>query len=136
MQYLENMSQTRKLDRYLKLRTIFLYAILFAIIWAVFSLVDTYNKDGIVREEHEWVVEAAGELNYLFVLVGVAILWKPNPAAKEYAYVMELPTSGDGCTELELTDTVPSAASDDEDELVSDDAKHDGRFKIDSAEHT
>lgn len=82
MMYLENMNQTRKLKRYLRLRTIFLFAILFAIVWAVFSLVNTYDEDGIVREEHEWVVEALQELNYLFVLVAVAILWRPNPSAK------------------------------------------------------
>lgn len=134
MQYLENMSQTRKLDRYLKLRMIFLFAILFATIWAVFSMVDTYDEDGIVREEHEWVVEAAGEFNYFCVLVGVACLWKPNPSAKEYAYVMELSATGEGGTELELG-AVPSALSDDEDDLV-DYEDHDDRFQIDNAEHT
>jgi hypothetical protein len=128
MQYLQNMSQTRKLERYLKLRTLFLFSILFATIWAVFSLVDTYDEDGIVREEHEWTVEAATEVNYFFVLVGVAWLWRPNPAAKEYAYAMELPASnGDGGAELELTGGVPSA--------MDDDDEHDMRFQIDEAEH-
>jgi len=140
MMYLENMSQTRKLGRYLRLRTIFLFSILFATVWAVFSLVNTYDEDGIVREEHEWVVDAATELNYLFVLIGVAILWRPNPSAKEYAFVMELPAMGAGDgdgTELELTGVVPSAMDDDDDYDDRHNNGHredDDRFKIDDAE--
>jgi len=128
MMYLDNMNQTRKLGRYLKLRTLFLFAILFAVVWAVFSLVNTYDEEGIVREEHEWIVDAATEVNYLFVLIGVAWLWKPNPSAKEYAYVMELPAmGGDGeGNELELTGHVPSAMDDDDDGGDT--------FKIDHAE--
>lgn len=112
MLYLENMSQTRKLERFLKLRCLFLFAILFGVMWAVFTLVDSVNEEGIVEEEHAWAVDAATEINYLFLLVGVAYLWKPNPNAKEYAYVMELPAMGDddGVTELELSGVVPSAA--------------------------
>lgn len=118
MQWLENNSQLRKLARYLRLRTILLCAILFAIIWVVFSLVDTYDEDGIVREEHAWVVDGAFEANYLFILVGICILWRPNPSAQHYSYHMELPASGgeDGETELELSGVVPSAMDDDEEE--------------------
>ena len=68
------------------------------------------------------VLAAAMELNYIFVLLGVAILWRPQENAKEYAYVMELPALGaneDGENELELTGVVPSAADDDD-----DDGKH------------
>merc|ERR1712137_921036 len=74
MQYLETHSQLRKLARYLRLRSILLFAILFATIWIVFSLVDNYDEDGIVREEHEWIVDAATEVNYLYVLIGISIL--------------------------------------------------------------
>jgi hypothetical protein len=120
MHYLESMKQTRKLARYLTLRSIFLFSILFATIWAGFShLVDTagtYDEDGIVRVEHEWIVDAGTEVNYLFVLIGVAFLWWPNPNAKEYANAMELGGDGDGETELELSGVVPSAMDDDDDE--------------------
>lgn len=114
MMYLENMKQARKLERFLKLRCIFLLAIMMAVFWAVFTLVDTVHDEGIVAEEHAWAVEAATEVNYLFILVGVAILWKPNPAAREYAFAMEIPSIG-GDDELELSGAVPSAAyTDDE----------------------
>lgn len=113
MQYLESMNQTRKLARYLRLRTLFLFSILFAAIMAVFALVNTYNEDGLAREEDEWAVDAATELNYLFVLMGVAWLWRPNPQAKEYAFVMEL-SAGDGDNDLELKGVVPSAMDDDD----------------------
>jgi hypothetical protein len=149
MEYLENMNQSRKLMRYLRLRCIFLFSILFAVVWAVFSLVDTYDEEGIVREEQEWVIDAATELNYLFVLVAVAVLWRPNPSAKEYAYVMELPAmggEGDDENELELTGYVPSALDDEDGEEPSSGAGtngyhdenefNDDRFQIDDAEAT
>jgi hypothetical protein len=134
MQYLENMSQTRKLQRFLTLRSIILFAILFATIWIVFSLVDKYDEEGIVRDEHQWVVDAAIEVNYLYLLIGVAVLWRPNPSAKEYAYVMELPDNESGDeNDLELTGVVPSAMDDDdidfEQKGIDDPA--DGRFQID-----
>lgn len=145
MLYLENMNQTRKLERYLKLRCLFLFSLLFATVWAVFTIVDTINVEGIVAEEHAWAIDAATEVNYLFVLIGVALLWQPNPNAREYAYVMELPAMGtDGENELELTDNVPSAADSDDgsdhgmeknggyqDNGFHDDPDtHDGRFQI------
>ena len=131
MEYLENMNQTRKLMRYLRFRCVFLFAILFSVVWVVFSLVDTYDEDGILEEQHEWVVVAAKELNYLFLLVGIAALWWPNPAAKEYAYAMELPAiqEGDEENELELTGNVPSAIDDQEDERKSGGNKRTDSFE-------
>jgi Lung seven transmembrane receptor len=143
MLYLENMGQTRKLERFLRLRCLFMFAILFATMWAVFTIVDTVNEDGILAEEHAWAIDAAGEVNYLFVLISVAILWRPNPNAREYAYVMELPSIGaDGENELELTGVVPSAMDSDDgsvdvggkgykngDDYHDSDA-NDGRFQI------
>jgi len=115
MEYLENMNQNRKLQRYLQLRSIFMFTILAAVIWAVFSVVNTYGATGILLEENEWVVEALKEIIYGAALLGVAILWRPNPHAREYAYVMELPASGpDGDNDLELTGSVPSAMDDDD----------------------
>ena len=59
--------------------------------------------------------------NYVFVLAAVAILWRPNANASEYAMQMEVPALGDDFdeddgyipNELELTATVPSAVGDD-----------------------
>lgn len=122
MEYLENMMQNRKLMRYLKLRCIFLFAILIGSIRLVFQWVDKNDEQGIVIEEHQWVITAGEELNYLFVLIGVAILWVPSPNSKEYSYVMELPSTDDekGENELELSGYVPSALDDDDDESSSD----------------
>jgi hypothetical protein len=120
--YLESMNQTRKLARYNKLRCLFMFSILFAAIWAVFTLVDSVNDEGLVAEEHAWAIDAATEVNYLFVLIGVALLWKPNPNAQEYAYVMELSgDGGNGENEIELSGVVPSAADSDD----GDDDEHD-----------
>jgi len=122
MEYLETMKQTSKLLRYLRLRCILMFSILFGVVWAVFGIVDTYDA-GIVTQEARWVLDAAMEMNYLFVLIAVAILWRPQQNAKEYAYVMQLPAmtaavnddDDDEGVIIELAG-VPSAM-DDDDEL-------------------
>jgi hypothetical protein len=53
MEYLENMSQTSKLLQFLRVRFLLLFSILFAVIWAVFGIVDSYDT-GIVDQEQEW----------------------------------------------------------------------------------
>jgi hypothetical protein len=148
MKYLENMNQSRKLMRYVRLRRIFLLSIIFAVVLEVFSFDDANDEEGIVREEQEWVIDAATELNYLFVLITVAILWRPNPSAKDYAFVMELPAMGgedEDENALELTDNTPSAMEDKDGKEPSsrtngnhddDDEFHDDRFQIDDAEAT
>ncbi|GAX23593.1 hypothetical protein FisN_12Hh159 [Fistulifera solaris] len=123
MEYLENMNQTRKLERYLQLRQIFLFTILASVIWAIFSVVDTFGESGILLEENEWMIEGLKELIYTGALLGVAILWRPNPNAKEYAYVMELRSDGD---DLELSGVVPSALDDDDEFESSHSAKANG----------
>jgi len=116
MQYLENMNQNMKLLRYLRLRCLLLFSILFAVVWFIFSIVNA--KQSILEEQQEWSIDALMELNYLMLLIGVAILWRPNPNAKEFAYVIELPAAGGEGeeNELEMTSTVPSALDDDDDE--------------------
>jgi amino acid transporter len=124
MDHLEGTGQTSKLQRYLRLRCIFLFSILFAVVWSVFGIVNNFDE-GIVENEQNWVIDASTELNYIFVLLGVAVLWRPSPTAKEYAYVMELPamTSDDDDEDgvLDMSHVVPSAADDDEDEIMFED---------------
>ena len=119
MEHLESMQQTRKLKRYLRLRCLFLFAVVFAAAWAMFAVANAFT-DGIVGEEDSWMVDSATELNYLIVMFGIACLWRPSASAREYAFAMELPSSnyeGDG---LELSGAgVPSA-------LDSDDEYDDG----------
>jgi hypothetical protein len=132
MIYLENMSQSRKLDRFLKLRFIILIAIVMAVFRGIFILINNADEQGIIAEEHAWAVQAAEEFIYLFVLIGVAYLWRPNPNAKEYAYVMELPAMGDDAdNDLELSG-VPSAADAATTKKAgyADDLEDDTNFKI------
>lgn len=72
MEYLENMNQVTKLQRYLRLRTILLFAILFAVGAAVFGLVDSYDQ-GIVEEDQQWQVKNGHEFepehNSLFLTI-------------------------------------------------------------------
>jgi hypothetical protein len=112
MKYLEEMNQSRKLKRYLRLRMILLLSVLFAVVWTVFGIVDSYNDQRIVNEEvNGWVLTAVWDLNYLFVLIGLSCLWAPEAGAKEYAYVMELSTIGN---DLQFDTNVDGPDSDDD----------------------
>eukprot|EP00578_Thalassiosira_sp_NH16_P001267 CAMPEP_0181132464 /NCGR_PEP_ID=MMETSP1071-20121207/31007_1 /TAXON_ID=35127 /ORGANISM="Thalassiosira sp., Strain NH16" /LENGTH=562 /DNA_ID=CAMNT_0023218795 /DNA_START=41 /DNA_END=1729 /DNA_ORIENTATION=- len=114
MKYLQDMNQSMKLQRYLRLRLFLLLSVLFAVVWTVFGVVDSYNDQKIVNEEvNGWVLNAVWEVNYLLVLVGLACLWAPEAGAKEYAFVMELSTVGN---DLEFdTNIVDGPDSDDDD---------------------
>jgi Lung seven transmembrane receptor len=128
MEDLEATNQRMKLKRYLQLRCLLLFAILFAVIWIMFGLVDTYMEESILEEQNQWVVLAAMELNFLMVLVGVVVLWKPNPRAKEFAFIMELPAMGGGDDDEHgevNTGVIPSALDDDDLALK----ENDGGFK-------
>merc|ERR1719148_421071 len=96
MQYLENMNQSLKLKRYLRLRLILLISILFAMVVIVYTLVNNNFEGSVLGDGQEWATAAAWDANYMFILIGVAILWRPNPNAKQFAYVIELPTTGGG----------------------------------------
>ena len=112
MEYLQGMNQSRKLKRYLRLRMILLLSVLFAVVWTVFGIVDSYNDKRIINEEvNGWVLTAVWELNYLFVLVGLSCLWAPEAGAKEYAYVMELSTIGN---DLQFDTNIEGPDSDDD----------------------
>jgi hypothetical protein len=133
MQYLENMNQNMKLKRYLRLRLILLFSILFGVIWAIFGIVDKSMDDSILSEGQDWVLRAMWYVNYAFVLVSIALLWKPDPRAKEFAYVMELPSIGDDMI-LDTNIDSPDDFDDDDGVNVSySDVEKDGRFTIDDA---
>ncbi len=118
MQFLEDMNQSRKLKRYLRLRLILLLSVLFTIVWTVFGMVDSYNDERLVNEEmNGWVLNAVWELNYVFVLVGLSCLWPPEAGAKEYAYVMELSTIGN---DLQFDTSMVDSPENDDDEPVTE----------------
>jgi len=111
MQYLENMNQQTKLKRFLKLRLILLFSILFSLVWAVFSLVDASMEPAMLNDGMDWFVYAAWNINYLLVLFAISVLWSPTKNARDYAYTMELPMDGG---DMELT--VDSVAEDEDNE--------------------
>lgn len=125
MMYLENMSQATKLQRYLRLRLVLLLSILFAVVWAVFGIVNSYLSVRMLEERHEWGVQAAWEVNYFLVLTTVSFLWKPDPTAKEYAYVMELPSMPQDDMNF-----ATNADCDDDDDYNSDDEDADGDLEL------
>ena len=120
MQYLESMNQSRKLKRYLRLRLFLLLSVLFAVMWSVFGLVDSYNSQRMINEEENgWVLTAVWEVNYFVVLMGLSCLWAPEAGAKEYAYVMELSTLGN---DLEFDTTIVDSPDDDSAEVEKEES--------------
>lgn len=131
MQYLENMNQHMKLKRYLRLRLILLLSILFAIVWSIFGIVDATKEGNLLNQGDEWLIRGLWEMNYTFVLVTIAWLWKPDPRAKEFAYVMELPSVGDDMV-------LDSNMDEDEDgvDVSYSDLQQEGKFNIDKGVST
>ncbi len=111
MQYLENMNQTRKLDRYLKLRLILLMSILFGLFWTVLGLVDAFMETAVLKENQDWIIPGAWATNFFFILLAIAYLWRPDPNAKQLAYAMEISSNDD---ELGLEATTTGTLSPDE----------------------
>lgn len=110
--YLKNMNQTTKLRRHMHLRCLIITSLFIAFIWLLVTIADLVAD--FLTQEQVWILEASMHANYVLILVGVAILWRPNSNAKDYALQMELPAMGeDGENELELSCVVPSAGDDD-----------------------
>jgi len=129
-EYLKNMNQTTKLRRHLRLRCIIVTAFVIAMAWFVFSVVDGVLK--ILTTNQYWFMEGVMHLNNLFVILSVAILWRPNANSKEYAMQMQLATGDDDVeNELELSCVVPSAEDLEED---GNDPDHPNGLRVHDAE--
>lgn len=118
-------NQSHKLQRTRNLLYIVVAAVLIGLAIAVVGVIDSRavgnGGDGYIQEEFAWAKDAATELNYLFILTSIAILWRPNQSAREYAYAMEL-GSGEDEDDLELSAVhVPSAMDDDAPNCYTDD---------------
>jgi hypothetical protein len=113
MEHLRSSNQNMKYLRYRRLREILLFFIAFAIIWLVLTRAELLYK--FLETQREWIVAAMMELDYLAVITGVAILWKPGPNARDFAYEMQLPDTEEN--ELELREEVPSALMQEDEDL-------------------
>ena len=117
--YLRNMKQSSKLNRHLKLRCLMITSMLYSLGWIALYVGD--KMMGILKTDQMWMMQGLMHINFLFLLTGVAILWRPNANAREYAMQMEIPTNGyddgfetgfdqfDDENDLELSCVVPSA---------------------------
>lgn len=121
-EYLRNMNQTSKLRRHLRLRFLIITSLIIisalTAVTATQFLVDFFFKafgieilkfEPILGADQVWIIEAVGYGNYLFILFGVTILWRPNADAKDYAMQLQLPSVEDDENDLELSCVVPSA---------------------------
>jgi len=121
-EYLRNMNQTSKLRRHLRLRCLIITSLITISVLTVFTAIqfladivfkafgnDMLHIKPILGPDQVWIIEALGYGNYLFILFGVTILWRPNADAKEYAMQLQLPAVEDDENDLELSCVVPSA---------------------------
>uniref|UniRef100_A0A6U5IKN5 GOST seven transmembrane domain-containing protein n=1 Tax=Corethron hystrix TaxID=216773 RepID=A0A6U5IKN5_9STRA len=115
MQYLKNNNQVIKNRLFEKLRMCLLFSALFAICWTAIGFVDMYVDDRLFGKEQEYLITTMWEINYLYILIYVALIFRPNKNAKFYAYVMELPSIPEG-EEHDLDFVVGSDDEDDDDD--------------------
>mmetsp|Transcript_23423 Transcript_23423/g.26104 ORF Transcript_23423/g.26104 Transcript_23423/m.26104 type:complete len:810 (+) Transcript_23423:83-2512(+) len=121
-EYLRNMNQTSKLRRHMRLRCLIITSLV--VVGIVLALEIAQRFIYYFSQDQMWILQAVTHANYLFILFGVGILWRPNSHAKDYAMQMEVPAMGeDDENELELSCVVPSA----------EDIDDDNGFKIDDA---
>jgi len=120
-EYLRNMNQTSKLRRHMRLRCLIITSLV--VVGIVMALDIAQRFIYYFSQDQLWILQAVTHANYLFILFGVSILWRPNSHAKDYAMQMEVPAIGDDENELELSCVVPSA----------EDMDDDNGFKIDDA---
>jgi len=120
-EYLRNMNQTSKLRRHMRLRCLIITSLVIVGIVMTLSIAQVFTN--YLNQDQLWIMQAVTHANYLFILFGVGILWRPNSHAKDYAMQMELPALGEGENELELSCVVPSA----------EDMEDDSGFKINDA---
>jgi hypothetical protein len=129
--YLRNMGQTSKLRRHLRLRCLMLTSMTIAVAWLIFTIVEKI-LGGILRTDQKWFMNGVMQLNYLLILIGVAILWRPNSNAKDYAMQMQIPTMGeDDENDLELSYVVPSGDMD-----YGNDPDHPNGIRADAGQYT
>ena len=120
-EYLRNMNQTSKLRRHMQLRCLIITSLVIVGLLLALNIVQVFTN--YLNQDQMWIMQAVTHVNYLFVLFGVGILWRPNSHAKDYAMQMELPGLGEDENELELSCVVPSAEDmDDENGFKIDDA--------------
>merc|ERR1719343_1959474 len=110
-EYLRNMNQTSKLRRHLRLLCLIIISSLAAvnIVQALASKINQIDDIKIFKPDNLWIMEAVKYGNYLLILFGVSILWRPNADAKDYAMQMQIPASEGDENDLELSCVVPSA---------------------------
>jgi hypothetical protein len=114
MTMLSNSHQNRKLIRYRQLRSLMLAFSAYAIAWFILMRSEFLYK--FLEPTQAWIVAVLMEVDYFVMITGVAILWRPNEHARDFAYDMQLPVGDNDGHELELTeDVVPSAATGDSD---------------------
>jgi hypothetical protein len=106
IKYLEDNQQERKLQRYKWLLHIMILAVIMNILAILFITMEI--ADGLNVNITVW--PATTEAGFFLVVACVAYLWRPNPNAREYAYVEELNTEN---YELELNEDSPSVLQED-----------------------
>eukprot|EP00545_Synedropsis_sp_CCMP1620_P000418 CAMPEP_0119007910 /NCGR_PEP_ID=MMETSP1176-20130426/3329_1 /TAXON_ID=265551 /ORGANISM="Synedropsis recta cf, Strain CCMP1620" /LENGTH=555 /DNA_ID=CAMNT_0006960143 /DNA_START=42 /DNA_END=1709 /DNA_ORIENTATION=- len=131
MKYLEENQQLCKLQRYRWLLGIMIAALVLNIL--AFFFITMELASNIMVNITIW--PEVNEAGFFLTLVCVAILWRPNPQAREYAYQVELLSPNDEVFDLELTDVsstalpiaeisdddIDTACNDDEDDIANRD---------------
>lgn len=97
--------QELKLNRYRIMMRIYILAVILTFLLWVLFFWDMISDGG--REFDLTSVVVGNELIYFVVLACIAVLWRPNPDAQNYSYVllMEEDDEGNGNFDLEMTVT-------------------------------
>lgn len=88
IKYLRTTNQSRKLERYQSLLKILGLAIALTVLLIALAIADLFLDGG--QEISILNISQGNEANFFAILTLVALLWKPNPMARDFAYAMEI----------------------------------------------
>ena len=117
IEHLRLTNQERKLERFRWLVRVLIASVSVTALLIALIIVDATDALDLIK---------ANEINVFVILALVSVLWRPNPMAREYAYVMEAPTEEN---DLELVENSERSASENSDSIYNS-------FPVESAEST
>jgi len=132
MKHLKSTNQSRKLERYRSLLRILGLAILLTMTLVALIIADFVYDGGI--EISLLNITQGNEVNFFLILTFIAIVWKPNPMARDFVYAVELSAQEDEdgiIADLELTE---NSSSNNKPSATNENSADYNQFPVDGGE--
>jgi len=87
LDYLDARKQTAKLSVYRQFTAVLIASLILAVIYALYQIYFTTTRQQVLHWSNLWLLDQGIPLMiYTIILLAIAILWRPSPSSKRYAY--------------------------------------------------